>query len=71
MPLYKKILKFFHFHYFFCCFCFQNHRMSGKSSINAAVCKLQIAAPNHNMIFSCIFNPSTNTGLGRSNVDLF
>lgn len=27
--------------------------------------------PNHNMIFSCIFYPSTNTGLGRVKVDLF
>ena len=67
----KKILKFFHFRYYFCCFCSQKHRKSWKSSINVTVCKLQIALPNHNMIFSCIFNPSTNTGLGRVNVDLF
>ena len=71
MPLYKKILKFFHFRYYFCCFCSQKHRKSWKSSINVTVCKLQIALPNHNMIFSCIFNPSTNTGLERVNVDLF
>ena len=67
----KKTLKFFHFRYYFCCFCSQKHRKPWKSSINVTVCKLQIVLPNHNMIFSCIFYPSTNTGLGRVNVDLF